>query len=91
MHQGGVAMPVEIQGPVHTVNVLFVIVPILVVFFSICSLFWPRMMWFLAEGWKFKDAQPSGCYLVATRISGVVLLILGTVSCVILWSIVHAH
>ncbi len=48
-------------------------------------------MWFLAEGWKFNDAQPSGCYLVATRISGVLLLILGMVSFVILWSIVHAH
>ncbi len=48
-------------------------------------------MWFLAEGWKFNDAQPSGYYLVATRISGVLLLILGMVSLVILWSIVHAH
>jgi hypothetical protein len=91
MHHGGVAMQVEIQGPVQTVNVLFIIVPFLLIFFGVCSLFWPRMMWFLAEGWKFKDAQPSGCYLVATRITGVVFLTLGIVSFVILWSIVHAH
>ncbi len=34
-------MPVEIQGPVHAVNFLFIIVPILLVFFGVRSLFWP--------------------------------------------------
>jgi hypothetical protein len=84
-------MPVEMQGPVPTVNVLFLIVPIFFIVSGVCSLFWPRMMWFLAEGWKFKDAQPSGCYLVATRVGGLLILAVGVVSFVILWSLVHTR
>ncbi len=46
---------------------------------GLCSISLPRMMWFLSEGWKFKNAEPSGCALVATRIGGLLGLIVGTV------------
>jgi hypothetical protein len=84
-------MPGEMRGPVLVVNAFFIIVPIFFIVSGICSLFWPRMMWFLAEGWKFKDAQPSGCYLVATRVGGLLILTVGIVWFVILWSLVHAR
>jgi hypothetical protein len=43
------------------VAVFFVLVPVFLVIGSLCSLLWPRAMWFLSEGWKFKNAEPSGC------------------------------
>lgn len=83
-------MPGETQGPV-AVNILVIIVPIIFILSGTCSLFWPRMVWFLSEGWKFKDAQPSGCYLAVTRIGGLFMLILGIGTLVILWNSVHAR
>ncbi len=28
---------------------------------GLCSLLLPRAIWFLSDGWKFKNAEPSGC------------------------------
>jgi hypothetical protein len=79
------------EAPFPSSSSFFVLVPIIFIISGICSLFWPRMMWFLAEGWKFKDVQPSGCYLVAIRIGGLVSLIVGVVSFVILWGAILAR
>ena len=84
-------MPIEIRGLAILVNFLIVLVPIIFIGSGICSLFWPGKMWFLAEGWKFKDVQPSGCYLVAIRAGGIVSLILGVVSFVIVWGLIQAR
>lgn len=34
----------------------------------------PKIPWMLKEGWKFKDAEPSGLYIAMTRIYSVILL-----------------
>ena len=60
------------------VAALFVIVPIGVIASGVCSVIWPRWMWFLAEGWKFKNAEPSGCALVMTRLGGLFCIVGGT-------------
>jgi hypothetical protein len=84
-------MPVQVGGPVTNVSIIFIIFPIFFIVSGICSLFWPRTMWYLSEGWKFKDAQPSGCYLAVTRIGGLVLLIMGFLVFAIVWSLAHAR
>jgi hypothetical protein len=71
-------MPGNVQGPSVSVNALFLIVPVFVILHGICSLLWPRMIWFLAEGWKFKNAEPSGCALAVIRVGGLVGLTVGT-------------
>jgi hypothetical protein len=52
------------------IAVVILIVPILMIIGGLCSLLWPRLMWWLSEGWKFKNIEPSGCALIATRIGG---------------------
>ena len=56
---------------------IFLVVPIIMIVMSLCSLIWPRAMWWLSEGWKFKNVEPSGCALVATRVGGLIGLIVG--------------
>jgi hypothetical protein len=53
----------------------FVVVLVFIIVNLICSIFWPRMMWYLSEGWKFKNAEPSGCVLAVYRIGGVIGLV----------------
>jgi hypothetical protein len=43
--------------------------------FLIVGIVNPRFAWEMSEGWKFKDAEPSEAYLVMTRISSVIILI----------------
>jgi hypothetical protein len=37
----------------------------------------PQAMWYMSEGWKFKDAEPSDFYLIMNRVMGVVAVIIG--------------
>ena len=37
----------------------------------------PRAAWYLAEGWKFRDVEPSDLALVMNRVLGVVFLVAG--------------
>jgi hypothetical protein len=84
-------MPVHPQGPVVIVNVLFVIFPIILIVSSLCSLLWPRMMWYLSRGRKFKNAEPSGCVLVAIRVRGLLGLFMGFLFLAVLWGLVQAQ
>lgn len=54
---------------------------VLLIWIAICLLeiFHPRLTWFLTEGWKFKDAEPSEAYLTFSRVMGVVMLIVGLI------------
>lgn len=36
----------------------------------------PEILWYLSEGWKFRDAEPSETYLILTRVSLVIALII---------------
>jgi hypothetical protein len=51
---------------------------ILVIIASLVALISPHMSWWLSEGWKFRNAKPSGLYLTFTRIGGVIGLVVGT-------------
>jgi Family of unknown function (DUF6199) len=72
-------MVIEGSWVVLVVVALFVIVPIVMIVAGFCSMLWPRSMWFLSEGWKYKNAEPSGCALVATRIGGLFAIVFGSV------------
>lgn len=39
------------------------------------SLINPKLQWKITETWKFKNAEPSTAYLVITRISSLITLI----------------
>jgi hypothetical protein len=85
------AVPSNQSFSVPVINALFLVVPILFIVVGLCSLFWPRMMWFLSEGWKYKNVEPSGCALVATRISGLLGLLLGIVFLITLWALAFGN
>ena len=54
-------------------------VPLIVL--SGCSIIWPEKMWYLYEGWKFKNVQPSAAALIYFRISGV----MGFIGVIVMW------
>ena len=41
------------------------------------NLFLPQAVFFLREGWKFRDAKPSELFLLLTQISGMVFIAIG--------------
>jgi hypothetical protein len=54
---------------------LFGLFKMIISIFLIVGIVNPRFAWEMSEGWKFKDAEPSEAYLVMTRISSVIILI----------------
>lgn len=60
------------QLPPH----LFVLFPIGM---GLLGIFCPRFIFFINEGWKFRDAEPSDWFLLITRIGGFVSLIFGLI------------
>lgn len=36
----------------------------------------PKLSWKMSEGWKYKDIEPSEGYLIGTRITSVVILVI---------------
>lgn len=40
----------------------------------------PRFSWYLKDGWKFKDAEPSDGALALIRIGGIVALVIGVIA-----------
>ena len=43
--------------------------------FGLISIFFPRVIFFFQEGWKFQDAEPSGLFLFMTRAAGVACIV----------------
>lgn len=39
--------------------------------------FFPKVSWYMSEGWKFKDAEPSTSALIIARLGGVISIIIG--------------
>jgi len=56
---------------------LMCFMPLLCMIIGVCSIIWPRVMWYLSEGWKFKNVEPSDLALTMTRVGGVLMVILG--------------
>jgi hypothetical protein len=77
-------MPIYPGRLVFAVSGIALAMPILMIVMGLCSLIWPRAMWWLSEGWKFKNAEPSGCALVAMRVGGLLGLIAGIALLIIL-------
>jgi hypothetical protein len=64
-------------------EILFYIVPIIIISSSVCSIIWPKTMWYLTKGWQYKNVEPSDAALMMTRVGGVVGVIGGIVFLVI--------
>ena len=48
---------------------------VLLLVFSLVSVIAPRAIWFVREGWKFRDTEPSNMVLAVYRIKGIVCFI----------------
>jgi len=44
---------------------------------GLISLLAPRVVFFLQEGWKFEDVEPSEAFLLVTRLGGLLAICLG--------------
>lgn len=53
-----------------------ILVKLIFTIFALIGIFNPRLSWKMSEGWKFKNAEPSTAYLIMTRISSIVVLII---------------
>ena len=60
-------------------EVMFVIVPVIGIIASLVAVISPRTAWYLQEGWKYKNVEPSEGALVMVRIGGVV----GVIACIV--------
>lgn len=52
-------------------SIPFIVFPIfagLGLLLGVIGLFFPKAIWWLREGWKFRDAEPSNTALIITRI-----------------------
>ena len=43
---------------------------------GLISVIKPKAMWYLSNGWRYKNAKPSDAALLVNRIAGILLLIL---------------
>jgi hypothetical protein len=50
---------------------------LLIIAFGAISIFFPHFIFFINEGWKLRDAEPSDLYLTMTRIGGVIAIGVG--------------
>ena len=53
------------------------LVGVAIIGYGLVAITSPRTAWYFVEGWKFKNAEPSGCALVFIRVSGVWGVIVG--------------
>ncbi|WP_088043305.1 DUF6199 family natural product biosynthesis protein [Bacillus sp. EAC] len=44
---------------------------------GIIGTFFPKVSWYISEGWKFKGAEPSTAALIIARLGGVISIIMG--------------
>lgn len=50
----------------------------LLVVIGVVNIIFPSFAWYLKEGWKVDgDSEPSDAYLVLTRISGIIAIVIG--------------
>jgi len=44
---------------------------------GIVNIIFPNAMWYLSEGWKYKNAEPSDAALIMTRVGGGFAIVIG--------------
>jgi hypothetical protein len=54
---------------------MFGLVSIVIIIASLVAIWSPRTSWYLQEGWKYKNVEPSDAALALVRIGGIVFLI----------------
>jgi len=69
------------------VRVLFIIVPVIAIIFSVVAVSSPRTAWYFQEGWRYKNVEPSDGALIMIRVSGVFGVIFGIVFIILSQSI----
>jgi hypothetical protein len=62
---------------------IFFIIPIIGIVLSLVAIVSPRTAWFLQDGWKYSNVEPSNAALVMIRIGGIV----GVIGCIIFMNI----
>jgi hypothetical protein len=50
---------------------------ILLIFLGILALIWPRVAWYIGEGWQYSNVEPSSCLMISTRIGGLIFIGIG--------------
>ena len=55
--------------------ILFIILLIIMIIVGLIEVIKPEIGWYLSEGWKFKNAEPSDTALLMARIGGVIVII----------------
>ncbi|GGI11530.1 DUF6199 family natural product biosynthesis protein [Gottfriedia solisilvae] len=56
---------------------VFILFPILFIIWGVIGVLFPRIWWYVGEGWKFKNVEPSSAALIMARIGGILALIVG--------------
>jgi len=61
------------------VKTFFAVSAVLMMIWSVVAIVSPATVWYLQDGWKYKDVEPSENAMRATRFGGVFGIILGIV------------
>ena len=68
-------------------RVMFIIVPVIAIIFSVVAVSSPRTAWYFQEGWRYKNVEPSDGTLIMIRVGGVFGVIFGIVFIILSQSI----
>lgn len=52
---------------------------LILILLGLLNLLKPEVSWYLSDGWKFKDAEPSDLALGLARVVGVIMIIVGLI------------
>jgi len=45
--------------------------------YGVVGIFFPRVMFFLDQGWAIRDAEPSDLFLILSRVAGIIMILVG--------------
>lgn len=61
-----------------TLNMMIPIAAVLLIIIaSVCSIIWPKTIWYLTEGWRYKNVEPSDLALTMIRVGGIAGILWG--------------
>lgn len=63
---------------------LFLALPVIVIFWGIVAILFPRFSWQVTESWKYRNIKPTDKSLLAQRIIGGIILVFGIVLLIVL-------
>ena len=50
---------------------------LLIIIASVCSIIWPKTIWYLTEGWRYKNVEPSELALPMIQVGGIAGILWG--------------